>query len=283
MATRPIDRVITAGVAALVRMQAADGSFPLQARTSAGPWTPCGPLFATAAAVLAAGKLLPPQALARSVGFIRRCRRPDGLWEFDPALGVPPDSDDTSCALAALALHGGSSGLENGAGLLRSYWRPDGGPFRTWHGEGMWAQRDRDDPVVNCNIIFALACLGAPATPAELAAVRRLVRLSRRTRYYCAPAAIAYAARRAGLPRDALPPVASARPPADDLLACAQWLCGMRQDDPELVAAVLAAQRPDGAWPAGAWCTGAFVPPIVWGSPAVSTAYALEALTEATR
>ena len=280
-----IDRAITAGTEALARLQGTDGSFPLHTREGSGPWRACSPLFSTASIVLAAGRVLPRPALESATGYLRRCRRPDGLWEFDPALRIPPDADSTSCSLAALAIHGHAADLGNGASLLRSFWRPDGGPFMTWHRPtGAWAARDRDDAVVNGNVVLALASLGAAATSAELAAVRHLMQEStQRARYYLAPSAIAYAARRAGIGLDVLPPAATARPSAGDLLAVAQWLCATRVADAALVDGLLAAQRADGLWPAHAWCTAAGHPTPVWGSEAVTTAYVLEALKQALR
>jgi hypothetical protein len=51
--------------------------------------------------------------------------------------------------------------------------------------------------------------------------------------------------------------------------------------DDELIATVLAAQRSDGSWPIWPWVTGAIVPRTYWGSPAVTTALAVEALSRA--
>jgi len=274
---RSPSEALAAGLAALEGTQEADGGFPLWQCRPPGPWQRCGALFSTACIVLAAQELLSRPCLDWAVAFIRQQRRPDGLWEYDPALGLPPDSDCTACALAALACCGAEIDTDRGTALLRSFWRADSGPFRTWRGEGTWAQRDSDDPIVNCNIVYALATLGAPASAPELEAVSRLVRGSEQgSRYYATPAAIAYAARRAGLPPDLLPPAASATPPARYVLAAMQWLCGMRRHDAELMNAVLAAQRPDGSWPPRPWCRN--IEGGVWGSPAVTTALAVEML-----
>jgi hypothetical protein len=142
----------------------------------------------------------------------------------------------------------------------------------------MWSLRERDDAVVNCNILFALRLLGASAAPDEDAAVRRLLRRTAGSRYYCAAAAITHAARRAGLGRETLPPAAAARPPPRDLLGSAQWLCGMREPDAELVAALLAAQHTGGYWPLWPWVMAQETPQPFWGSAAISTALAVEAL-----
>ena len=277
---RSLSDAISLGLSALARLQSGDGSFPLFRRAGSSEWHRCGSLFSTAYVMLGAGRLLPKENAARAAAFILGERRPDGLWEYDPALGIPPDADSTACALAALALHGITAPLAEGAGLLRSFWREGTGPFRTWRAGGKWSLPERDEAVVNCNILLALRLLGSPATPPEEAAVFDLLRRTPGpARYYCAAATMAHAARRAGLGWDRLPTVATARPPADDLIGSAQWLCASPTADAGLVDAVLGAQQPDGRWRIGPWVTGAGTPQPFWGSPAITTALALEALT----
>jgi hypothetical protein len=267
------------GLAALARLQSGDGSFPLFRRAGAGDWHRCGGLFSTAYVMMGAGRRLPRENVTRAAAFILAERRPDGLWEYDQDLGIPPDADSTACALAALAQHGMTASLAGGADLLRSFWRDDGGPFRTWRAAGKWSLPERDEAVVNCNILFALRLLGAPATPLEEAAVLDLLRRTPGpARYYCAAATMAHAARRAGLSWDQLPAAATARPPADDLIAAAQWLCASPTADVGLVDALLGAQRADGRWPIWPWVTGVGSPQPFWGGPAITTALALEAL-----
>jgi len=287
----PIADAIARGSAALARLQAPDGSFPLRTRLDVpwwrrgSRWRPCGPLFATAYILLCAGRLLPAASVARALDYLRRQRRPDRLWDYDPAIGIPPDVDTAACALAALALHGAeASDLEGGAALLRGFWRPAEGPFRSWQAGGMWSLPERDDPVVNCNVLYALRLLGSPPTAAESGAVRRLLARSREgSRYYCAPSTIAHAARRAGLEPAALPAIARARPAPGDLAAVAQWLCGLPPGDAALRRALLDAQRRDGSWPAAPWVQAVGQPRPLWGSSAVTTALALEALAPAGR
>jgi len=271
------------GVAALLALQDPGGSFPLLQRDAKTMWRHCHTLFSTVTVVLAAGSLLPRESVSRAVNFVLRCRRSDGLWEFDPAYGIPPDADDTACAIAALARYADGYVGARDAELLRSFWRADGGPFQTWRGSGMWAQRDRDDPVVNCNIMLALARVGAPPTPEERSAVHRLVQQSAGgCRYYCSLTTIAYAAQRAGLPLHALPAGLVARPRSQSgVLPSAQWLSAAGRWDAQLIAHVIGAQSPDGSWPTEPWFTGAGNPVPVWGSRAVSTALCIEALQAA--
>jgi len=283
--SRPIASAISAGIAALARMQDADGSFPLLVATDPRDWRPCGRLFSTAYIMLGGGALLPAERIAQALRFIASQRRPDGLWEYDPALRIPPDADSTACALAALALRGGTiPDVAGAAGLLRSFWRGPDGPFRSWNAPGMWSLPERDDPVANCNILLALRCLGSPGTPAEAAAVVRLIeRTDGRARYYCGSGVVAYAAGKAELDPAALPPRAVARPVLKDPLGCVHWLCATATADSELVAALVAAQRPDGSWPLLPWVTGAGNPQPYWSSPAIITALVLEALSAVSR
>ena len=278
--TETITRAISSGIAALGRMQTDDGSFPFFTRLETTPWKPCGRLFSTAYIMLGAGKMLPRDGIARAVNFIASRRRPDRLWVYDPHINVPPDADSTACALAALQLHSELPNAEAEARLLRTFWRADAGRFRTWNIPGSWSLPERDDPVVNCNVLYALKLLGSPATAEETLAVIRFLKCGP-PRYYCAPSTIAHAARRAGLGSDTLPPIATALPAETALIGCVQWLCGTRKANSKLIAAVLAAQQADGSWPIRPWVTGAGRPRPFWGSSALTTALAVEALASA--
>jgi hypothetical protein len=103
-------------VAALARMQAVDGSFPLFTGSAETRGSACGRLFSTAYTMLGAGGLLPENNIAQAVKFIRSQRRPDGLWEYDPALRIPPDADSAACSLAALMLH--DEGVDAAGGAI---------------------------------------------------------------------------------------------------------------------------------------------------------------------
>jgi hypothetical protein len=275
-------RALEMGLSALQSMQQGDGNFPLFQRSEQTAWRECGPLFSTLSVLLAAGSLMSEDVLMRAVDFVYRNRRRDGLWEFDPTFAIPPDADDTACALTVAARHDRGRVNASDAVLLRSFWRADGGPFQTWRGDKSWSGRDRDDAVVNCNVLLALQEIGAPVSAQETKAVVDLIRASEAgCRYYYSSTTIAYAARRAGLSLAALPASLAARPRSEGLLPTAQWLSLCRRWDDDAVERVLAAQAADGSWPIEAWFTGVATPKPVWGSQAISTALCLEALKDA--
>lgn len=268
------------GVSRLASMQQPAGSFPVYRRDGNGPWQPCHALFSTLTVLLAAGPMLPEAVRARAVDFVLAARRDDGTWVFGHDLGIPADSDDTACALAVLARFSPDPVRDTDASLLRSFWRRDGGPFRTWNAEGKWADRKRDDAVVNCNVVLGLKEVGSPASAGEIDAVAALIRDSETgCRYYCSPMTITYAASRAGLPMHRLPPALLRRPGIKKfVLPTAQWLAAARRWDDTAVSHLLAGQDRTGQWDTEPWFTGAGRPPPVWGSPAISTALCLEAL-----
>jgi hypothetical protein len=269
------------GISAICSLQQTDGCFPFSRWVGGEPAEDCHPLFATLTVVLAVGSLLPVDAVSRAVDFVRCCRRTDGTWEFDPALEIPADSDDTACALTVIARHAPHAAGPKDAALLRLFWRHPTGPFATWRAEGAWAKRNRDDAVVNCNILLALRLLGAHPSAEELESVTHLVGQSGAgCRYYCSPTTIAYAASRAGIPLGSLPARLASRPkPKQGVQPMAQWLTAVQRWDEYAVAQVVAAQTEAGCWDAEPWCTGAG--PYVWGSRAVNTALCIEALDAA--
>jgi hypothetical protein len=284
---RPVvsrDRVETAlsrAMAALALMQGTDGSFPQAFQEKGSGWKKCDPIFSTLTIMLAMGSRLPAAAAAAATAYVVSRRGQDGLWEFDASLRIPADSDVTACALAVLVRHGSGLTTAGDAALLRSFWRENGGPFRTWADRsGFWDSRDRDDAVVNGNILLALRELGSPGTAAEIESVMELVRRSLKgTRYYCSPATIGYALRRSGVEVSQLPARLARRPGfGDGVLPVAQWLSMARQWDDAAIGFVLDRQEAHGGWAEEKWFTGEAKIPIVWGSGAISTALCAEGL-----
>jgi hypothetical protein len=300
--TRSREAAQAAGLRALECLQSADGSFPLQLwwgprnllgrvvtrvlrrlgraqQTPTGPVMEQDPTFATSYILMGAGRWLPSQSISRAGEFLLAKRDRLGMWAWGEVFGkhLPPDSDSTACALAALALNGFPLDREAEAERLRRFWRPDLQRFSTWIAKGPYSIPERDEPVANANVLFALNALEQPPTPAEQAGVRRyLASCDSGSRYYCSPANIAHAAHRAGLDPQCLPRGATVRPGRNDLIGTIQWLCAGHIGDRTATERVLAAQHPDGSWPSLAWIKGVGVP--LWGSSAVTTALAIEAL-----
>ncbi|MEI7861099.1 MAG: hypothetical protein WCJ21_00650 [Planctomycetota bacterium] len=302
--TRSREAALAAGLRALESLQSADGSFPLQLwwgprrlpdwvvyralrwlsrprQSPTGVLTDHTPTFATSYILMGAGRWLSPSTITGAAQYLLSQRDSAGLWSYGGAGGdiVPPDADSTACALAALALNGFPLDRELEAERLRRFWRPDLQRFRTWNVEGPFSIPERDDPVANANVLFALNALEQPPTPAEQAGVcQYLASCLSGSRYYCSPANIAHAAHRAGLDPKCLPRTASARPRSGDLIGSIQWLCAGNVGDQTVTGRLLTAQRADGSWPPLAWITAVRTPVPYWGSAAVSTALAIEAL-----
>ncbi len=272
---RSVTEATTAGLAALAGMQTRAGYFPFYVGSQETSWRRCDPIFATAYIMMIVGRLLPAERIAHATDYIANSRRSDGLWHYDPSLDIPPDADTTACALAALARDGRTSETAGGADLLRTFWRAEAGPFRTWRIDGPWSHAGRDDPVVNCHILHALQLLGAPATDIERSAVAALVQRSLSgSRYYSSPGAIALACRRGRIGEEFWPPIVVAPPKGG--LGLLQWFTATGRHRDQLVPLLLRTQREDGSWPVAPWVTGVNVPS--WGGPAISTALAIEAL-----
>lgn len=270
-------RGAVAGAAALlVESQGRDGDFPVLRAAPAAEGYPGQNLFATATVLALAAPLLPAECVSRAVGYILNRRDRWGLWEWASDGSLPPDADDTAVCLGALARVGAWRDGAEGARLLRKFWRW-GGPFRTWLARGDWNKRNRDDPVVNCNVLWALRELGIPARGAELRSIRSMVAAwCGPTRYYCSEASLAWAAARIGIATPLL------RPPPDEALAgrpleCALWSLAAPPTAARL-ALLLDMRQPDGGWRAEPWVQG--VNAGTWESHAVTTAFVIAALQQ---
>lgn len=270
-----IRRSVSAALRSLGEAQEPDGSFPLTVVPSHPPSTPADNLFSTAMVLGLLPGELSPETVSRAAAYLLGRREPQGPWAWVADGSLPPDADDTACCLGALAAVGAALDRAGGVRLLRRFWRL-GGPFRTWLARGMWGSRDRDDPVVNCNVLWAIQQLGAVPRRAERAAVGRIVARARgATRYYCSEASLAWAAARVGISTPHL------SPPADALLAgrpleCALWLLVSREPSPAACKLLLDMQETDGSWPAEAWVRDNRGD---WQSRPVTTAFAVAALS----
>jgi hypothetical protein len=271
----------------------------------------------TAALVLAAA-VGEPAAGAQEVGqgqlrFLLASRQPPGHWGISPAFQrlLPPHTDATVCALAALA-QWGCPEVDCGAALgsVLAFARPEGAcPAWLVEGNELRPERQRDaDPVVNANVLFLGALLDR-SLPAVAEAVGRFVaRHGLNCRFaspsYTSPFVFAYFLAR-WLRRDAAGALAGlhervvwdcvwrSREALDNALDCALALScrldlgpcsgepGWDQGLETLAEQVLRAQSQAGLWPALPLFTDGVG--NVYGSVQATTALCLEALRKLRR
>jgi hypothetical protein len=271
-----VHRAVRRATRFLEGQQRPDGSFPsVFWRLGQSPEA-ADELFVTASVLLAAGSVLRAETARRAGAFIAERRLSNGFWRFESSPShlplLPPDADCTACCLAALVRLGVGNIEAHDVALLRCFWRPYTGPFRTWLENGLWGERRFDDAVVNCNVLLGFSALGVPASVEEWSAVQELALQDRPpTPFYPSWWTLAYSARRAGVifaGRDAgLEPTSA--------LEAAQALAAKGGREAKLTRWLLSEQRPDGGWSAEPWFRDHWG---TYGSAALSTAIAIEAL-----
>lgn len=269
----------------------------------------------------------------RACDFLLGEMDPDGLWkhwtrEHPQHALLPPDLDDTSCASAAL-VRAGRELPPNRPILLAN--RDRRGLFYTWivprlrwtgaaharvtlpqwlRAPMLWmffrqtsAKPGDIDAAVNANALFYLGAFpNRAAVERHLLEVLRAGRERQCDKWYENPFAIRYFFSRAlagsapeagALVRQRIEegPPASALEAALALCSLAYWRF---EPDERLIALLLAAQLPSGAWPRAAFYhggrrrrrDGSFDEPHPdtprWGSEELTTALAIEALTNRT-
>lgn len=234
------------------------------------------------------------EALLAAEAHLRAQRNPDGSWSYEgrATTRVPADLDDTACALAALERHAGYA-----LGFFRLLWENEaapGGPYYTWVGvnDGDHLLARQLDALVNANVVFGAAVAGQrlPGAVAYLLDVTSGGRFDEASVFCFTPHLLLYALARAYAdgPVPELAPavraglaVAGACENALQLACVASALLalGERGAAAPHLAALLDAQLPDGSWPIAAAYSG--YPPHHDGSPALTTALALDALGRA--
>lgn len=237
----------------------------------------------------------------RGAAFLEQEQEDNGAWNYEGRgePRVPPDLDDTSCAMAALAELDRQPELSFYALLWQNESAPSG-PYYTWLGIN---DRDDDprarqvDALVNANILFCcgLLNLSLPGTVYYLEQVVRAEAYQSESVYTTSPHFLFYALSRAYADGQvaALDPAMSiledyilskVPPPHPDMpifkIAClAATLLNLRIPSilirPYLVP-LLTTQYTDGSWPG--WGAYAGFAPNSDGSPALTTALAIEAL-----
>jgi hypothetical protein len=238
---------------------------------------------------------------AAAAAHLRAERNPDGSWSYEgrATSRVPPDLDDSACAAAALL----DIGERPDFGFYRLLWEGEaapGGPYYTWVGVNAGANllARHLDALVNANTLLCagLAGMELPGAAAYLCDVAARGAWEGASDYCLTPHLLLYCAARAYAdgPAAALAPampglraaaLALPGPPAEAepfrlaCLAAALLAAGDGAAAAPHLAALLDAQFPDGSWPIAAAYSG--YPPHFDGSPALTTAIALDAIGRA--
>jgi hypothetical protein len=304
-----IRRAIEKGVAFLESAQLPSGEIPIEISPTSEMTGDCAREPVVFPAALAARVLsITPSAervRSRALDFLEREMEPGGLWRHPSSekplhYGTPLDLDDTSIASAALAA-AGRPFADNRAVLLAH--RERNGLFRTWivrwwrhpvltYRFFRYTAKVHDvDAVINANVVIYLgACEETRAAIEHMLAVLRAHAEMRSTIWYGSPFIVWYffshalreIAPEAGemiVPRIE---AASAVNALDLALATSALLVWNRVPD---VGPLIDAQLPSGAWPrAGFYHMGhrrldSVPKPPWWGSEALTTVFAVEALT----
>jgi len=308
-----IDRAIEKGIAFLESAQLPSGEIPIE--TAPNPEMSGDrvrdPVTFPAAIAARALSIAPSAARVRSraLDFLMREMEPDGLWRYPsnehPGHDhIPLDVDDTSIASAAFVA-AGRRFPDNRALLLAN--RNRRGLFRTWivrwwpHPRKIYrffrettANMGDVDAVINANVVIYLgSCKETRAAIADMLAVLRANGEMASTKWYESRFTVWYffshalreIAPEAG---EMIVPRIEATTPRNALelaLATTTLLLWNRAPD---VQPLIDAQLPSGAWPrAGFYHAGLkrisrneFQPtPPWWGSEALTTVFAVEALS----
>jgi hypothetical protein len=310
-----IRRALEKGIAYLESAQLPSGEIPIEIAQTAEmngdrSRQPCVFPTALAARVLAIAPLA-ARVRARALDFLQREMSPDGLWrhpssELREHRDTALDLDDTSIASAALAAAGRP--FPNNRPILLAH-RERNGLFRTWivrcwrHPlrtyRFFWRHRVAEmhdvDAVVNANVVIYLGVLEEtrPAIEHMLAVLRANGEMtstiwygSRFIVWYFFSQALHEFAPEAG---EMIVPRIEASVPSNALelaLASSTLLLWNRVPDvAPLIDTLIGEQLPSGAWPrAGFYHMGrrrddAQPKPPWWGSEALTTLFAIEALS----
>jgi len=285
-------RAIDRGLQFLAASQRPNGEFPTywsRTVTMDRPTAVASP-FVTGMVLLALRDVSETEAIReRGLAHLRSWRRPDGTFAFFSA-GIDPDLDDT-CLLNWLLLQQEPKAFQYDAlaRCILALQRPDG-LFPTWIRTDPMLPNPVD-PCVNVNVLRFLDACGLPA-PRLVAALQGELgtRPCGGTTYYHPHWSLIYLA--SSLPHPLRTAVLGAAPPAlsgsgtneqrpHDPLESALRLGVVAETRGDaavgrrLATELLLFQRRSGTWPASAM----FQAFNYWGSPELSTAIALAAIT----
>ncbi len=303
---REIDAAIRRGLTFLDKTQEADGGFKSHSSASMRPFRRTGDwqtTFVPALMLASLASLEEPGAYdmrRKLAGFL--LKQKDDDWSFNywakgspdrKAQPYPNDLDDTFCALAGLYLHDpdlvDEAALAKIVKLLLSTETAVGGPYRTWlvpaDSTPIWLDVD---PAVNSNIAYFLSLTGSRLPKLDRMMGQAIVSDKYHSPYYPSVYAFIYYFARVyeGPHKNKL--LAKARrmhgKAATDLdralCISARIRLGEAKDMSRSLDSLLSGQRNDGAWPAATFYADPVKDGKLYysGAPALTTAFALEAL-----
>ena len=311
-----LDDAIARGLAFLARAQQPDGGFQNLFWYEDAPPVEVANVFPAALIAHSLGFAPDGDAMReRALDFLAAEASPEGVWQHwarkDPNQEfLPPDVDDTACASAVLR-SGGRRVPDNAALLLAN--RDRRGLFYTWftwrarwtglrhmrlirpqlrHWRLLWPLFTRTiasihnvDAVVNANVLHYLG--ERPGTAAVAPYLLRILETDAEAAcdtWYFSPFVVWYFFARALAPGDEragalmrrkLDAAAPGTPLDTATTQCARFYWGMPADE-RITATLLGSQGASGAWPAEFFYRGKG---CYWGSEALTTAFAIEALS----
>lgn len=304
---RDIGPVVQHGLSFLVRRQEADGSFASFSSPTERPFRPVRSwrtVFISALMLESLAGLDRQESIKVRNGLAKfLLSQKKDTWSFNywskaaPEYlkqPYPDDLDDTFCALAGLYSHDPS--LIDGVALARivdlllATEASVGGPYRTWlvpaNSQAIWLDVD---VAVNSNIAYFLSLASNPLPRLEEMIGQAIADNDFSSPYYPSPYAFIYYFSRAYKGRYRNELLRKTRQlhkrAATDMDRALCLSARLRLDDPydlgEEVDALLSGQRRDGSWPAAAFYADPVKDgkPYYNGAPALTTAFALEALS----
>ncbi len=304
--TAEVDGAVRAGLEYIASQQSPNGGFESFSSPSSLPFVPEITYKTTFTpslilAALAGTDVSPADDICRrTADYLRRQASPQ--WSYNywvkrtrerQAQPYPDDLDDTFCALAALYLYDPSmidaGVLAKATKLLLATESSVGGPYRTWlvstDSQPVWLDVD---VAVNANVAYFLTLLGSPLPKLTSFLDDAILADKLNSPYYPSALMPVYYMARGynGLQKDKLVKILrKLLSKSETTLETALCLSSLLRLDPtskveDEVTALLETQAADGAWTAAAFCLDPAVNGQTYynGTPALTTAFALEAL-----
>lgn len=298
---------LTKGLAYLAKAQRPDGGFDSFSSPSTTPFKKAFTYQTTFVPAIMLAALSGPQTptgrrITRQLaGYLKAQRSPGwsfNYWAADSperlARPYPDDLDDTACALAGLFLYQSSlitaEVLAAFVKLLLATEAQVGGPYKTWlipaGADNRWSDIDL---AANANVAYFLSLVSQPLPNVTALMEQAIGREQLSSPYYPSTYPILYYLARAyegpltktlrGIARRSLGTKANQLNALENALLLSASL-RLNVKAAKIVADLLAAQRPDGSWPAEAFCLDPARGHKTYyhGSESLTTALALEAL-----